>query len=311
MSKNKLLFCVLLFTVFIFTGYAQETIKGTTTARIHKMNFSELARYEQTNPPVQNQKITPNQAKKKPIIINPVDESVPAFNGKKTLVDLQENSSSVQRPTEFPCNNFRALDDDGSNNPPDVNGAIGFDYLMTTLNTQVRIQNKQGGMISTVSLAGFWAGIGHTDIFDPKITYDPYGRRWIFVCCATRSAAGSALLVATSDSPDPTGNWSQYAIDADPGNTFWFDYPSLGFNRNWIVVSGYMFNIPNIAGTPRTRMWVLNKDELYASSNTISVPTFDRTDYFHISPANTYSSTDNTLWCVTRHNNSFNNSGFV
>jgi beta-xylosidase len=86
---------------------------------------------------------------------------------------------------EFPCVNFRALDDDGTSNPPDVNGAIGFDYLMTTLNTQVRIQNKQGTVISTVSLDGFWDRIGHTDIFDPKITYDPYGRRWILFVVPT------------------------------------------------------------------------------------------------------------------------------
>lgn len=182
---------------------------------------------------------------------------------------------------------------------------------MTALNTQILIQTKQGGNTTVNSLVGFWNGLGgHNDIFDPKITYDPYDKRWIFVCCATRRAAGSALLLAVSETSDPTGGWTTYTIDADPADLYWFDYPSLGFNRNWITVGGYMFDMPGLRNTPRSRVWVINKSTIYSGTPNITVSFFDRTDVVHISPAITYSPTENTQWLVTRSSSNTSNSGF-
>ena len=187
---------------------------------------------------------------------------------------------------------------------------------MVTLNSEVSIQNKQGTTLSTTSLLGFWNGLGgHTDIYDPKLTYDPYDKRWFFVCCASRDATNSALLIAVSQTPDPTGGWITYTIKADPGNKLWFDYPSLGFNRNWITVGGYLFKITGATGAAdtvsRSRVWVLNKSVLYAAPSNINVPFFDQNSYFHISPAVTYSPTDNTQWLVSVFNPNSNNSGFL
>src|SRR5205823_3385779 len=57
--------------------------------------------------------------------------------------------------------NFAALGDNNTEIPPDTMGAAGPSHLLTMLNSQVRIQNKGGGIISTVSLASFWtAGTG-------------------------------------------------------------------------------------------------------------------------------------------------------
>jgi hypothetical protein len=185
-----------------------------------------------------------------------------------------------------------------------------------TLNSEVSIQNKQGTTLSTTSLLGFWNGLGgHTDIYDPKIAYDPYDKRWFFVCCASRDATSSALLIAVSQTADPTGGWITYTIKADPGNKLWFDYPSLGFNRNWITVGGYLFKVTGATGgsdtVSRSRVWVLDKSVLYAAPSNISVPFFDQNSYFHISPAITYSPTDNTQWLVSVLNPSSNNSGFL
>lgn len=296
---------------------AQETTKGFSNGLKGSTNFMKVANFEKNNPDkIKRRKQTPNdqteEEKENLAVKNPVTNFVPAFTGTTTLIDNASIDGKDNRTLEFPCNNFRALDDDGTSFPPDVNGAVGFDHLMTTLNTEVRIQNKQGANVSTTSLNGFWNGLGgHTDIFDPKITYDPYDRRWIFVCCASRRASNSALLIAVSQTPDPTGGWTTYTIDADPADLFWFDYPSLGFNRNWITVGGYMFNRPGLSNTQRSRVWVINKADVYAGGPNINVPFFDRTDYFHIAPANTYSPLENTVWCVSNHNSNSSNSGFV
>ena len=299
---------------------AQQTGTGKTFGKKETTNFNVVANYEKANQgKVLKVQLPPDESLEdeeanKISSLNNVGPDVPAFNGKLTIVS-QKEKENLDQVQEFPCNNFRALDDDGTSSPPDVNGAVGFDHLMTTLNTQVSIQNKQGDSISTTSLLGFWNGLGgHADIFDPKITYDPYDKRWFFVCCADRSSTTSSLLLAVSQTPDPTGGWITYTIKADPGNKLWFDYPSLGFNRNWITVGGFLFKIPGAVGAAdtvaRSRIWVIDKSVVYAGNPNITVTYFDRTDYFHISPAITYDPTTSTQWLAGILNSNFSNEGY-
>ncbi len=298
---------------------AQPVKKETTNGHRGATNFTAVAGFE---------KAYPNRVKKP---LHPPDEGeevedvrvqnkaagvVPPFSGRTTVVPQDPPPNEQQKTAEFPCNNFQALDENSVISPPDVHGAAGFDHLMVTLNSAVSIQNKQGTTVSTTSLLGFWNGLGgHADIYDPKIAYDPYDKRWFFVCCASRNSTNSALLIAVSQTPDPTGGWITYTIKADPGNKLWFDYPSLGFNRNWITVGGYLFKITGATGAAdtvtRSRVWVLNKSSLYAAPSNISVPFFDQNNYFHISPAVTYSATDNTQWLSSVFNPNSNGSGLL
>ncbi|MEP7106743.1 MAG: 3-coathanger stack domain-containing protein [Ferruginibacter sp.] len=310
--KIKIITAFLLIVCFSATLFSQVTTKGISKAVMGKTNFTEVAKYELIHPAERLAKKPEMEDEDIKTIPLPVDQSTPPFGGKLTNIDVAPGINKPAAPLEFPCVNFRALDDNGVTDPPDVNGAIGFDHIMTTLNTQISIQTKQGGNISTTSLTGFWNGLGgHTDIFDPKITYDPYDRRWIFVCSATRDNANSALLLAVSETPDPTLGWTTYTFDVDPGDQLWLDYPSLGFNRNWITVSGNLFNITGITIPNRGRIWAISKADVYAGLPNITAPFFERTDYFSISPANTYDANDNTQWCVSRHNPNSNNNGFV
>jgi hypothetical protein len=300
---------IICFPVYLL---AQETVNGVSKGIGGKINFNEMARYEKANPPKLKFKMPAEETEDEITIGNIVDTNTIKFHGIITNINPPKIMNKANEPEVASCVNFNAINDTVSTIPPDVNGAIGFDHLMTTLNTQVRVQKKQGDIISTTTLTGFWNGLGgHIDIFDPKITYDPYDKRWFFVCCASRQSANSALLLAVSQTYDPTGFWNTYTIDADPADLFWFDYPSLGFNRNWITVGGYMFNIPGNTNVQKSRVWVINKADVYAGLNNINVPFFDRTDYFHIVPAITYDPNDNTNWCVSVHNSNSNDNGFV
>ena len=64
---------------------------------------------------------------------------------------------------------FQALTDDGTLWEPDAQGAVGPNHLMVTLNTQVRIQDRNGGTISTVSLQNFWSMPGISNAVDPRV----------------------------------------------------------------------------------------------------------------------------------------------
>ena len=210
-----------------------------------------------------------------------------------------------------PSVNFNAIDDNNTSIPPDVNGAVGPNHIMTTLNTQVRIQNLTGGIISTVSLNGFWASLGNPGVFDPKILYEPFNNRWIFSAAANGQSTTSAVLIGVSQTNDPTGLWNLYSIDADAPNVNWFDYPSLGYNKDWIVVTGNLFTISGNSFVTG-KVYIFKKADLYAHvvSPLVTVLT-PGANYFTLSPTATYDNSISTLYLLQRVNGNSGGSGFL
>jgi hypothetical protein len=210
--------------------------------------------------------------------------------------------------------NFAALGDNNTTIPPDTNGAAGPNHLMVTLNSQVRIQNRSGGIISTVPLdgpGGFWAPLVGTSqiVFDPKVLYDPIANQWMFTACANPKATNSAVLIGVSQTSDPTGAWNLYEKDADAANVLWADYPSLGFNKDWIVVQVNMF--PITTGTFRTQIYVFNKSDLY-SGGTGLFTLFSQTSIGDTQvPAITYDNALAVEYLLQDWNGNFAGSGFL
>ncbi len=186
--------------------------------------------------------------------------------------------------------NFLALGDDNTSIPPDTQGTVGPNHLMTTLNSQVRIQNKDGTIVSTVSMSTFWAAMNVAEAFDPRVLYDPYANRWIFSAGADPQIASASILVGVSQTSDPTGNWNLYKIKADTGGTLWADFPTLGFNSKWIVVQANMFSNASEAFS-HSNIWALDKANLYAGGSG-SYTVLKSTAGFTQFPAATY---DNTI----------------
>lgn len=160
----------------------------------------------------------------------------------------------VGPPVEGP--NFTALAP-GASTPPDTNGAVGPNHLLLATNGTVRIHDRTGTLLSSVSLAAFWSGLGVSDIFDPRSIFDPHNQRFIMITCAERRNAASSMLFAVSATDDPTGTWHQWQLDADAANTDWVDYGNLGFTANEITFSGNMFTIAADAFTGST-FWRIN-----------------------------------------------------
>jgi len=151
-----------------------------------------------------------------------------------------EQVSTLASPA--PSASFLALDDDNTALPPDTHGAVGPNHLMTTLNTQIRVQDRAGNPLVTRPLEAFWAPArAGVNAFDPRIFYDSSADRWISVACADSSSATSSILVGVSQAGDPTGFWHLYDIDADDGDMIWADYPSVGFNAATLVVQLNMY----------------------------------------------------------------------
>jgi hypothetical protein len=150
-------------------------------------------------------------------------------------------------------------------------GTVGPNHLMVALNTQVKFQNRTGATQGpVVSLDGFWAGVtpGFPNAFDPRIAYDPFNDRWMFTAAADSNLAGSSVLIGVTQTGDPTGNWFLYRVDADSSNACWFDFPTIGFNKDWIVVTGNMFTVSGQTCGGGVQVYLFDKMGIYAGPPT-------------------------------------------
>lgn len=201
--------------------------------------------------------------------------------------------------------NFEGLNDNNTSIPPDTMGAAGPDHLMVMLNTQVRIQNKTGTNLSTVTLDTFWtSGTGLSgNPFDPRLIYDSISGRWMAIVDADARLATSAVWFAISATDDPTGSWTFYGFDADSTDTYWADFPDIGTNSTWIAITNNMFtNAGSSFGG--AKMWVIDKSTALAGgvlTTTIFSRGFDTAGGFGgftLRPALTFDAAEATLYIV-------------
>jgi hypothetical protein len=299
---KKVLFII--FSLFTFLTHAQQGITKENKITVSSTGFvilktlkSDTANKTDFNkkPLTANEEVNKNrQILKTNKNLTPV---IPPINPQ--IINL-ENNNQQTAIYESPCVSYSGLTQNNSI-PPDVSSAVGFDHIFLVLNDRFRISDKNGNTLlqgNEGGASGFWASIDSTDLFDPVITYDPYQNRWVFVICTDRQVASSAFLIAVSQGPDPLGGWFFYRFDADTDNNQWFDYPSVGFNKNWIVINGNIFPNPGQSIAQANRTWVLNKSQLYAGA-TVSGTIFERSDYMTICPSKVYDNIQNDLWCVT------------
>jgi len=202
-----------------------------------------------------------------------------------------------------PATSFQGLVDNNTIIPPDTHGAVGPNHVLTVLNSQVRVQDRNGAVISTVNLDTFWQALGSPDAFDPKAFYDSFENRFIFTAVSDSFADTSSLLIGVSQTSDPTGNWNLYRIDADPANLAWADYPNLGFNKDWIVATVNMFAINPIDQIIHpyfgANIYVFSKTNLYANgSGEHTLLKDDSTKGFTLIPAVTHDNELSTMYMV-------------
>ncbi len=282
------------------------TLQGNASQRA-MVNFVDLANKEHLAPPMRRALAIHEPLKKDEATRN---KPIPA--GAFTPSDATGAASSRVEPSvPSPAltSNFSALDDDNTRIPSDTHGAVGPNHLLVALNSQVRIQTKTGSAISTISLNGFWAAFGHANVFDPRVYYDPYGSRWIFVALTDFRAPNSSLLIGVTQTNDPTGNWNLYDIDFDSSNTVFGDYPNIGFNRNWITVTANSYRISD-KGFVTSNIYVFDKASLYAAAGS-PFTLFQDSSGNSPTPAVTYDDTLPTMYILENWNGNSAGSGYL
>jgi hypothetical protein len=192
---------------------------------------------------------------------------------------------------------FPGLGDDNTVIPPDTDGAVGPANLVVALNSQIEIQTRAGTLISSVSLLSFWSSLSVGTVSDPRVIYDPYGQRWVIVTAADPETTASALLIGVSHNSDPTAGWNLYRVPVDPMGLRWGDFPTVGFNKNWIVVG---INLFTIVGNfyEFANLYVFDKANLYAGGSGLFTLLQDDTGGFAMNPALTYDPNLATLYLL-------------
>lgn len=161
---------------------------------------------------------------------------------------------------------FAGLLDNAVSFNPDTQGAVGPNHLMVTLGSEVRIQNRSGGVVSTVSLDGFWGSLGRSNVFDPRVIYDPAHQRWITVAVSNPATSNSLVLVAISLSSDPTGNWHRQGVRVDDVDGVYASSPSIGLSRDWITIQANMLDQTGLFYFS-SDIFTFNKTNLYAGGS--------------------------------------------
>ena len=259
------------------------------------VNFNELANYYKTHPQINVQKPPREEEENelaRPVRPEPDPSMVHYFNAEK-LTGLPELPVSPA-----PNDSFQSTLTNGTNIPPDTHGAVGkSDTIIAADNYQVKMQHRNGTTISAVTLDTWW---GVTGSFDPRVHYDPYKNKWIMVTDAGGAGAGlSKLWIAISTTSNPGGTWHKYSITIDASNHFWLDFPNVGFNNQWVVITGNMFTVTN--DTPYgANVYVIDYNSMIAGSGA-PYTKFTQGNSFSICPALTYSATEPNMYAIEEY----------
>lgn len=124
----------------------------------------------------------------------------------------------------------------GDNTPADAQVAVGSTAIVEMVNNAVAIYSKSGRLRQKVTANSFF-NAGSDDLSDPQIFYDPITARFY---AAELDVTTNGTIIAVSDGPDPTGDWTLARFTA--GGGFCPDQPKLGVSDDVVVVTRELFS---------------------------------------------------------------------
>lgn len=173
---------------------------------------------------------------------------------------------------------YNALGNQGT--PSDNTVAINKNnQIICVVNSSLRYYNASTGaaLQSTISLSNFFStpsngNLLSTSTCDPKVIFDPQAEKFIvFAQTCDGSSSTSQILLAFSNTSDPTQGWKFYTFTGNPsgsiGQNVWFDYPKIGVSNSDVFVTGNLFN--NNGQYVQSVIYQINKIKCYAG-NTIA-----------------------------------------
>jgi hypothetical protein len=289
--------------VFATIANAQTSSTGNEIKKAD-VNMTELANYykEHPLPNVRKMPIDEDDEEDRPKHHKPHASEIHMLD-REARKGVSTGGTTANMPVSIaPIDTFQSSATAGTIIPPDTHGAVDSQYCVTAINTAIHIQTRGGSNVSSVSLDGFWSSVlpAGTGSFDPRVHYDEFNKRWILVTDAVQATTSgtsttyskSTILIAVSATNDPTGTWHMYAISVDPSNSSWMDFPNVGYNNRWIMVTGNMFQ-----GSGGAVAYVFNYASIMAGTGA-PFTKFTQGTSFSICPALTYDQNEVNLFAL-------------
>jgi hypothetical protein len=175
----------------------------------------------------------------------------------------------------------------GAGHPPDTNGDVGPTYYIETVNTSLGIFDKSSGnrvaafTFNAFMSQGQFGNLCDTDNFgDPVVLYDSFEDRWFVTDFAFKLDGFGNVnpqhvyqCFAVSKTGDPvTGGWNFYSIESVGALD---DYPKFGVWPDGIYMSANLFGYLAGSSYQGTRVWAIDKAEMYAGASSVQVASFD------------------------------------
>ncbi|GJL93437.1 calcium-binding protein [Hyphococcus sp.] len=158
--------------------------------------------------------------------------------------------------------------------PPDHNGAVGQNHVISVLNHVMQIYDKSGNLLSTQTLESLFGVIGGNSVLpvDPNILYDPYTERFVYVSFEVTGIDGAVnqsndqirLNIAVSKTSNPLDGWFVRSIDAKTvinGQNTWSDYPGVAVDGDAIYITANMFQFDGAQNFAGNRLWIIDKGD--------------------------------------------------
>ena len=164
--------------------------------------------------------------------------------------------------------------------PPDNGGGVGPNHVVQLINGAYAVYEKTTGtQVQLIAGKQFWINAGvdpgnnivNLGAFNQRILFDPTVNRWI-AAGLTGHTTDNSVMIARSDTSDPTGTWKAVSFLGNDGLTGKFaDFTNLGVDADGVYVSTNNFpsNTANV-GFEYAMVFSLPKADLMASTPSIA-----------------------------------------
>lgn len=258
--KIKLLVTLILLSGFAF-GQKKENVVSVRAANTQavflgkvspKLNSFKKTSLSERNKKKQDKQMPPNfigRGKSKSILPELEHQGVDPLRQLK----LSQNANTIIEPLVNTDGLFNSF---GS--PHDPTGSIGTNHYVQAINaTEIGIFDKSGNKITEFAANDLWEPLGESSLGDPIVLFDHETNQWII----TEFADPALLLIAVSETDDPTGDYSVYSF-ATPNFP---DYPKYAIWSDYVIVT------TNEVGPGSLHQYFIDRSALMAGEADVTI----------------------------------------
>jgi len=157
--------------------------------------------------------------------------------------------------------------------PLDNDLAMNEEMVLSVGNFYVAVYDTSNTKLKVVTLQSFAVAAGiSAQSFDPRVLYDTESERFVLVFLAGFESTNTHIVVAFSQTKDPTGDWNIYEITGNPNEAEeWTDYPMISITKNDLFVTINLLKDDSSwqTGFLESIIWQMDKQSGYDGSELV------------------------------------------